>query len=57
MLQSHVVWIEKCGVTYQRMVNKIFKHQIGRNVDVYVDNMIVKSRIADLHLADLAETF
>ena len=29
--------------TYQRLMNKMFAHQIGRNVQVYVDNMLVKS--------------
>ena len=31
------------GATYQRLMNKMFAHQIGRNVKVYVDNMLVKS--------------
>lgn len=43
--------------TYQKMVNKMFKHQIERNVKAYIDDMIVKSKIIDSHLADLAETF
>ena len=28
---------------YQRLMNKIFTNQIGRNVQVYVDDMLVKS--------------
>ena len=28
------------GVTYQRLINKMFAHQIGRNVQVYVDDML-----------------
>ena len=31
------------GATYQRMMNKIFSGQLGRNMEVYVDDMIVKS--------------
>lgn len=31
--------------TYQRQVNQMFKQQIGRNVEVYVDNLLVKARI------------
>ena len=27
---------------YQGLMNKMFAHQIGRNVQVYVDNMLVK---------------
>lgn len=39
------------------MVNKRFKHQIRRNIEVFIDNTIVKSRTTDSHLADLVETF
>ena len=35
----------------------MFAHQIGRNVQVYVDDMLVKSRRGDDHLDDLKETF
>ena len=38
-------------------MNKNFAHQIGRNVEVYVDDMLVKSRREDNHLDDLKETF
>ena len=35
----------------------MFAHQIGRNVQVYVDDMLVKSLRKDDHLDDLRETF
>ena len=35
----------------------MFAHQIGRNVQVYVDDMVVKSRREDDHLDDLKEIF
>ena len=35
----------------------MFARQIGRNIQVYVDNMLVKSRREDDHLNDLKETF
>ena len=38
-------------------MNKMFSHQIGRNVQVYVDDMQVKSWREDDHLDDLKETF
>ena len=38
-------------------MNKMFAHQIGRNVQVYVDDMLVKSLHEDDHLGDLRETF
>ena len=45
------------GVTYQRLINKMFAYQIGRNVQVYMDNMLAKSILEDNHLNDLQETF
>ena len=35
----------------------MFAHQIGRNVQVYVDDMLVKSLRKNDHLNDLKETF
>ena len=45
------------GATYQRLVNKMFSKQIGRNMEMYVDDMLVKSREELAHLDDLKETF
>ena len=36
--------LKNAGATYQRLMNKMFASQIGRNVQVYVDDMLVKSR-------------
>uniref|UniRef100_A0A2N9FY65 RNase H type-1 domain-containing protein n=1 Tax=Fagus sylvatica TaxID=28930 RepID=A0A2N9FY65_FAGSY len=49
--------LKNVGATYQRLINKMFHHQIGRNVEVYVDDMLVKSKKDDDHLTDLKETF
>ena len=35
----------------------MFSHNIGRNVDVYVDNMLMKTKDEANHLDDLKETF
>ena len=48
---------KNAGATYQRLMNKMFAHQIGRNVQVYVDDMLVKSLREVDHLDDLRETF
>ena len=48
--------LKNAGATYQRLMNKMFANQIGRNVQVYIDDMLVKSRMED-HLEDLKETF
>ncbi|KAK1601154.1 hypothetical protein QYE76_007652 [Lolium multiflorum] len=45
------------GATYQRCMNSCLESQIGRNVHVYIDDVVVKStRQADL-VSDLTETF
>ena len=49
--------LKNAGATYQRLMNKMFTHQIGRNVQVYVDDMLVKSLCENNHLDDFQETF
>ena len=49
--------LKTAGATYQRLMDKIFVHQIGWNVQVYVDDMLVKSIREDDHLSNLRETF
>ena len=49
--------LKNTGVTYQRLVNHMFRPQIERNVEVYVDDMLVKSLDEEEHLDDLQETF
>ncbi|XP_043812740.1 uncharacterized protein LOC110608389 [Manihot esculenta] len=49
--------LKNAGATYQRLMNKIFKEQIGRNIEVYVDDMVVKSSTFQQHLMDLREVF
>ena len=41
----------------KRLVNRMFVQQIRRNVEIYVDDMLVKSKKEDRHLDDLQETF
>lgn len=47
----------KNGATYKSLVNLMFKVQIGRNMEFYVDDMLVKSRRARSHLSNLREAF
>ena len=49
--------LKNAGATYQRLVNHMFRPQIGQNVEVYVDDMLVKSLDEKKHLEDLQETF
>ena len=49
--------LKNARATYQRLVNKMFCKQIGKNMEVYVDDMLVKSKEELAHLDDLKETF
>ena len=49
--------LKNARATYQRLMDKIFKQLIGRNVEIYVDDMIVKSSSCDQHVEDLHQVF
>ncbi|KAL0440562.1 UNVERIFIED_CONTAM: hypothetical protein Slati_2539200 [Sesamum latifolium] len=49
--------LKNAGATYKRLVDKIFRSKLGRNMEVYVDDMLVKSKEAHHHVEDLNETF
>ncbi|GKU89559.1 hypothetical protein SLEP1_g3685 [Rubroshorea leprosula] len=49
--------LKNAGATYQKMVTIVFRAQIGRNIEVYVDDIVVKNLKVEDHLADLDETF
>ena len=43
--------------TYQRMMTKMFEPQLGRSIEVYIDDMVVKSKVVSKHVGDLANIF
>ena len=49
--------LKNVGAMYQRLVNQMFSKQIERNVEVYMDNMLVKREEEDDHLDNLKEMF
>ena len=49
--------LKNAGAIYQRLVNKMFNKKISKNMEVYVDDMLVKSKEELAHLDDLKETF
>ncbi|GJX28519.1 reverse transcriptase domain-containing protein [Tanacetum coccineum] len=49
--------LKNAGATYQRLVDKVFNDQIGRNLEAYVDDMVIKSTSEEDMLADIKETF
>ena len=49
--------LKNTGATYQRLVNRMFKDKLGDTMEVYIDDMVVKSKKAEDHLHDLEEAF
>ena len=49
--------LENAGATYQRLVNRMFQKQISVTMEVYIDDMLVKSTTAELHIAHLSDAF
>ena len=49
--------LKNVGATYQRLVKKMFQKQIGASMEVYIDDMLVKSTTAELHIAHLSVAF
>ena len=49
--------LKNAGATYQRLVNRMFQKQIGASMEVYIEDMLVKSVKAELHVDHLAESF
>ncbi|GKA75730.1 reverse transcriptase domain-containing protein [Tanacetum coccineum] len=45
------------GATYQRLVDKAFDNQVGRKIEVYVDDLVIKSHTEAEMLRDIDETF
>ncbi|XP_072069454.1 uncharacterized protein [Arachis hypogaea] len=49
--------LKNAGATYQRLMDKVFHHQIGRNMEIYVDDMVAKTKREKSHCEDLKEIF
>ena len=49
--------LKNAGSTYQRMMTRMFKPQLGKSIKIYVDDMVVKSKVVSEHLGDLDSTF
>src|ERR1041385_6736052 len=48
--------LKNAGATYQRTVQSCLKEQIGHNLHAYVDDIVIKSQLADSLISDLQET-
>ena len=49
--------LKNIGATYQSLVNMMFKDLIGKTIEVYVDDMLVKSRMTEDHVEHLRQMF
>ena len=49
--------LKNAGSTYQRMMTKMFEAQMGKNIEVYIDDMVMKSKIVSEHVGDLTNIF
>ena len=49
--------LKNTGSTYQRMMTKMVEPQWGRSIEVYVDVMVVKSKVVSEHVGDLTNIF
>ena len=49
--------LKNAGSTYQRMMTKMFKSQLGKNIEIYIDDMVVKSKMVSEYLGDLRTIF
>ena len=47
--------LKNAGATYQRAMNYIFHDLIGKLVEIYIDDIVVKSTLAGGHLEDLRQ--
>jgi hypothetical protein len=46
-------WLKNAGATYQRAMNYIFHELIGKVVEIYIDDVVIKSLNHDSHLVDV----
>ena len=49
--------LKNAGATYQRAIQLCFANQLHRNIEAYVDDVVVKTREHDSFISDLEETF
>ena len=49
--------LKNVGSIYQRMMTRMFKSQLGKNIKIYMDDMVVKSKMVSEHLGDLRTIF
>ena len=49
--------LKNAGATYQRMMTRMFEPQLGKSIEIYIDDMVVKSKLESEHINDLRNIF
>ena len=49
--------LKNAGSIYQRMMARMFESHLGKNIEIYIDDMVVKSKMVSEHLGDLQTIF
>ena len=49
--------LKNVGSTYQRMMTRMFEPQLEKNIEVYIDDIVVKSKVVSEHMEDLEDIF
>jgi hypothetical protein len=49
--------LKNAGATYQGAIQACFKRQLNKNVEAYMDDVVIKTRFSNTLIADLEETF
>ena len=49
--------LKNTGATYQRIMTRMFEPQLGKSIKVYIDDMVVKSKVMFEHVRDLRHIF
>ena len=49
--------LKNVGSTYQRIMIRMFEPQLGKNIEIYIDDMVVKSKVVAKHVDDLGSDF
>jgi len=49
--------LKNAGSTYQSMMSRMFEPQLGKSIEVYIDDMVVKSKVVSEHVGDLRNIF
>ena len=49
--------LKNVGSTYQMMMTRMFEPQLGKSIEVYIDDIVVKSKVVSKHVGDVENIF